>query len=133
MGETGALSSKRVLVVDDDNHVREHVSELLRSMGYEVLTASSASDALELMDKTQEPDLLLTDIMMPGGMNGRNLADEACSRYPRLPVIFMSGYADSSLLSDGMVRQNENFLAKPFRRRQLSDLVEHALSRTCGG
>jgi DNA-binding NtrC family response regulator len=127
------MSGKRVLVVDDDNHVREHVSELLRSMGYEVLTASSASDALELMDRTREPDLLLTDIMMPGGMNGRNLADEACARFPSLPVIFMSGYADSSLLSDGMVRQNENFLAKPFRRRQLSELVEHALSRTCGG
>lgn len=129
MSDAGALSGKRVLVVDDDNQVREHVSELLRSMGYEVLTAASASDALDLMDKTREPDLLLTDIMMPGGMNGRNLADAACSRYPSLPVIFMSGYADSSLLSDGMVRQNENFLAKPFRRRQLSELVEHALSR----
>jgi CheY-like chemotaxis protein len=133
MSDASALSGKRVLVVDDDDHVREHVSELLKSMGYEVQTASSASAALDLMEQTRQPDLLLTDIMMPGGMNGRNLADAACSRYPNLPVIFMSGYADSSLLSDGIIRQNENFLAKPFRRRQLSDIVEHALSRPCNG
>jgi len=133
MSDASALSDKRVLVVDDDDHVREHVSELLKSMGYEIQTASSAAAALDLMEQTRQPDLLLTDIMMPGGMNGRKLADEARSRYPNLPVIFMSGYADSSLLSDGMIRQNENFLAKPFRRRQLSDLVEHALSRPCNG
>jgi CheY-like chemotaxis protein len=133
MSDASALSGKRVLVVDDDDHVREHVSELLKSMGYEIQTASSAAAALDLMEQTRQPDLLLTDIMMPGGMNGRKLADEARSRYPNLPVIFMSGYADSSLLSDGMIRQNENFLAKPFRRRQLSDLVEHALSRPCNG
>ncbi|MBL4919003.1 response regulator [Szabonella alba] len=123
------MNGKSVLVVDDDTQVREHVSELLRSMGYNVRTASNASDALSLLEQEEQPDLMLTDIMMPGGMNGRNLADEAGIRFPDLPVIFMSGYADSSLLVDGTIRQNENFLAKPFRRRQLSDIVELALSR----
>ena len=129
MSEADGKTGKRILVVDDDTQVREHVSALLESLGYTVETATSGSDALNVLEQSAQPDLLLTDIMMPGGMNGKKLADVVCSRFPDLRVVYMSGYADTALLSDGSFRLEKNFLAKPFRRRQLSDIVEQALLR----
>src|SRR5262249_23487580 len=80
-----------ILAVEDDADVREYVVALLRDLGYRVLEASTARDALALLDAEKPPELLYTDVVLPGGMSGRELADEARGRFPSLRVLYTSG------------------------------------------
>jgi signal transduction histidine kinase len=109
-----------VLVVDDDDHVRRVTERMLRSAGYTVLSASSATAALELLVHESSVDLLLTDIVMPG-MSGRDLARELESTRPALRVMFMSGYHQHAPFANGQ------FIAKPFRRSDLLDKIRDVL------
>jgi CheY-like chemotaxis protein len=113
----------KVLLVDDDNAVREVTAGILADLGYTVVQAASGGAALDLLDRQSEIDLLLLDFAMPG-MNGAEVAHEAHVRRPDLPILFVTGYADTEILesapSDGIVR-------KPFVERELAAKLRLAL------
>jgi signal transduction histidine kinase len=115
--------SCKVLVVDDDSAVREVTAGMLTDLGYGVVQAASGGAALDLLDRQSEIDLLLLDFAMPG-MNGAEVAREAHARRPGLPILFVTGYADTEVLEasagDGIVR-------KPFVERELAAKLRLAL------
>ena len=116
-----AEASDRVLVVDDQPDVLEMAEELLRALGFDVITATSGEEALDLMKRTPNVRLLFTDVVMPG-MSGVDLAKKAQAVLPGLKVILASGYAGQNFTtSDGDQLEGFQFLKKPFR---LADLVK---------
>ena len=119
---------ERILLVEDNEEVREHVSAMLSGLGYDVLCAAGGQEALELLDRAGEIDLLFTDVMMPGGMNGREVAVAARRTRPGLKVLFTSGYAEGALQRDGRLEPGVLLLAKPFRKRDLAQKVREALA-----
>lgn len=118
---------ERILLVEDDDMVRVHVMAQLIDLGYEVVAASTAAEALDRLRETSAFDLLFTDIVMPGGMNGRELADEARRINPSLPVLFTSGYAENAIVHHGRLDPGVQLLPKPYRRRDLAAKLRVAL------
>ena len=90
-----------VLVVEDDVLVRKYVVSQIQSLGYRTLAAGNAGEALAIIDENGKIDLLLTDVMMPGSINGRQLAVEALLRRPSLKVLYTSGYSENAMVDDG--------------------------------
>jgi two-component system cell cycle sensor histidine kinase/response regulator CckA len=117
-----------VLVVEDEPAVRELVSRILSEVGYRVLPAGSARglDAA-LAEAARPPDLLLTDVVLPGGANGRDVADNLVLRYPSMKVLYMSGYTMSSVVHDGRLEDGIEFLEKPFTAEALLGKVRRVL------
>ena len=105
-----------ILVVEDDALVRNYVVAQLGSLGYRTFTAKDASEALTVLDSPVELDLLFTDVIMPGAMNGRQLADEAVRRRPSLKVLFTSGYTENAIVHHGRLDPGVLLLAKPYRK-----------------
>jgi PAS domain S-box-containing protein len=116
-----------VLIVEDDALVRGYVMTQVKSLGYRTLFATNAAEALVLIDGDTPIDLLFTDIVMPGGMNGRQLADEARRRRPRLKVLFTSGYTENAIVHHGRLDPGVLLLAKPYRKQQLAQMIRSAL------
>ena len=108
--------SETVLVVEDDALVRKHAVAQVLALGYATLAANNAAEALALIDDHPDIDLLFTDVVMPGVMNGRQLADEALRQRPQLKVLFTSGYTQDALLHHGRLDPGVLLLAKPYRR-----------------
>jgi CheY-like chemotaxis protein len=116
-----------ILLVEDEEDVRELVTEILQTLNYEVVVAQSGAEALELWDEHEgEFDLLLSDVVMPGGMNGRELAHQFRQRRPNLRVILSSGYSPEAI---GSLDENGDitFLAKPYPPQDLARLVRKCL------
>ncbi len=118
----------RILYVEDDDLVRGHVLSQLRSLGYKVTEARNAREALAALSHTDDFDLLLTDIIMPGGMNGRDLAEVAVKRAPDLKVLFTSGYAETGVIHDERLEQGIDFIQKPFRQSELDFKIRKVLN-----
>jgi len=116
-----------ILVVEDDPDVRTLAIAMLDSLGYRVLDARTAKDALCLLGTTPDIHLLLSDVILPDGMNGPELADVAVQRRPGLRVMFMSGYTDNALLQRGHVPPGTPLLQKPFRKSDLEAVLRVAL------
>jgi PAS domain S-box-containing protein len=116
-----------ILVVDDDEHVRQGVSHQLTSLGYRTVVASNGREALDVMAREPRIDLLFTDVVMPGGMNGREVAEEARLIDPKLKVLFTSGYFEGALLRNGTLDANVQLLTKPYRKKELAEKVQDAL------
>lgn len=114
-------ANRTVLLVDDDHQVRAVTAQLLDRLGYRVVEAASGQVALDVL--SEEVDVLLTDYAMPG-MNGAQLAQVARGVYPRLPVVFITGYADL----DGLSGHEPLVVQKPFRDDELAEKLEHALT-----
>ena len=95
--EADIVASATVLMVDDEVAVRVPVAERLRDLGYRVIEAPDGPSALKLLDDGLRPDLLITDIGLPNGMNGRQVIEAVCGRIPGLPVLIVTGYADTTL------------------------------------
>jgi PAS domain S-box-containing protein len=136
----GALESPEVgleaiLLVEDDQRVRDLVARMLDARGYRVVQASNAVEALEVLE-AETCNLLLTDVVMPG-MSGIELADVACSKRPDLKVLFMSGYADQETTGDEVDRLDAPFIGKPFRidelLRKVRAVLESGQPRRNGG
>jgi two-component system, cell cycle sensor histidine kinase and response regulator CckA len=117
----------RVLVVEDNELVRETTAQILRREGYDVVEASSANDAMRLMSNANFlPDLVLTDVVMPD-RNGRDLADDLARLRPHLRVVFMSGYTDDAMIRYGL-ETHRRFVEKPFTRESLLRKMREVLN-----
>lgn len=120
--------NETVLLVEDDELVREHVSSTLSSLGYRVHAVGSGAEAEAAAGRMPPFALLLTDIVLPGPLNGRVLAERMRARDPALRVVFMSGYAeDDVLMRDGADALGAALLQKPFRRQDIAARVRAAL------
>jgi CheY-like chemotaxis protein len=120
--------SETVLVVEDAGPVRELIRNLLQTDGYTVLESPNGAEALQVCAQDPGPiHLLMTDVVMPGGMNGRELAERLSSIYPTLKVLFMSGYTDEAIIHHGVLEQGMAFLQKPFTPHALLRKVREAL------
>ncbi len=123
----GLRGNETVLVVEDEDVVREMVCELLESAGYTVMSATSAEDAREtLAHRSESIDLLLTDVVMPR-TSGRELADELVGERPGLKVLFMSGYTENSIVHHGVLDRDVEFISKPFTTAQLLGKIRQVL------
>ncbi len=117
-----------ILVVEDDTLVRQHVVSALETLGYRVLGAANGPEALEVLRTTDDLDLLFTDVVMPGGMNGRELADAARELRPNLPVLFTSGYTEDAIVHHGRLDPGVQLLRKPYRRQELAAKLRQVLN-----
>jgi signal transduction histidine kinase/FixJ family two-component response regulator len=119
--------NETILIVEDDHLVRTFVVGQIRSLGYVTLSAVNADEALVIISSAQTIDLLFTDMIMPGSMNGRQLADEALRRRPTLKVLFTSGYTENTVIHYGRLDAGVLLLAKPYRRADLARMIRSAL------
>ena len=124
--------SETILIVDDREDVAELARTILRDFGYTTLVASNAREALEILDSSERIDLLFTDLIMPGGMNGVLLAREARRRQPKLKVLLATGYAEASLERTDIGGSEFDLLNKPYRRTELVRRVRAILDGPTG-
>jgi signal transduction histidine kinase/CheY-like chemotaxis protein len=117
-----------ILVVEDDELVRTFVVGQIMSLGYLTVTAVNAAEALLVIDGPKEIDLLFTDMIMPGPMNGRQLADAALLRRPALKILFTSGYSNEIIIPHGYLDAGVLLLAKPYRKADLARMIRTALA-----
>jgi signal transduction histidine kinase/ActR/RegA family two-component response regulator len=120
--------SEVILLVEDNAPVREFAKTQLLHLGYRVLEAANGKDALAVLREHKDIDLLFTDVVMPGGLNGRELAQEARKLYPALKVLFCSGYAESAILHMGLMDKDVQLLNKPYSRLQLAKRIRGMLT-----
>jgi CheY-like chemotaxis protein len=116
-----------VLVVEDDALVRRYVITQIQGLGYTTLEASNAAEALDVIGKAATIDLLFTDVIMPGPMNGRQLVDEALKRRPSLKTLYTSGYTENAIVHHGRLDSGVLLLAKPYRQADLARMIRLAL------
>src|SRR3990167_5825060 len=117
----------KILVVDDNTGVLEEAVEQLTSLGYRVASASNGAEALEVLESEDDVDLLFTDVVMPGSLGGRALAERARQMRPGLKVLFASGYFEGALVGKGDLETDVRFLTKPYIKRELAKKIEEAL------
>lgn len=122
--------TERVLVVEDEDQVRAIVAGQLSSLGYVVAEAGNGEAALAQLHAGPAFDLLLTDVIMPGPINGKALAGEAARTYPDMRVLFMSGYSDDAISTLGVLNPGVTLLTKPFRKADLAIAVRRAVEGT---
>jgi CheY-like chemotaxis protein len=127
-GATSVGGTETILLVEDDALVRSSATAQLRDLGYTVLTAANATEALAIATRGAAFDLLFTDVMMPGGMNGRQLAEELGRRKPALRVLYTSGYTANAIVHHGRLDPGVLLLSKPYRKADLARLVRAALA-----
>ena len=117
-----------IMVVEDDALVRNFVTAQLQSLGYRTLGAANGPAAMLMVDSGEPFDLLFTDVIMPGGMTGRQLADEVAKRRPGTKVLYTSGYTDNAIVHQGRLDPGVLLLTKPYRKSQLANMVRRALT-----
>jgi PAS domain S-box-containing protein len=117
----------KILLVEDDDMVRIHVEKQLLGLGYRVVSTASGPEALEVLRRIKDFDLLFTDVVMPGGMNGQQLAVAAHEMYPELPVLFSSGYTENAIIHHGRLDPGVHLLNKPYRREEMARKVREVL------
>jgi CheY-like chemotaxis protein len=118
-----------ILVVEDDDDVRNYTTEVLRELGYGVVEAPNGAVALERLEQHPEIRLLFTDVGLPGGMNGRQLAEAARQRWPKLKILFTTGYARDAIIHDGRLDPGVVLITKPFTYPALAEKLRDTLDR----
>ena len=121
--------TETILVVEDDEDVRNTVTELLGELGYEVLTAKEAASAVAVRESGAQIDLLFTDVVMPGAVRSPELARKARELLPNIGVLFTSGYAESAIVHGGRLDAGVNLLTKPYSRHALAARIRDVLNR----
>ncbi|UFZ06671.1 PAS domain S-box protein [Bradyrhizobium ontarionense] len=121
--------NETILIVEDDPLVRQHVVTQVANLGYATLAAADAAEALVVLERHPEIDLLFTDVIMPGAMNGRQLADAARALRPSLKTLFTSGYTENAIVHHGRLDAGVLLLAKPYRKPELARMIRIALDR----
>jgi CheY-like chemotaxis protein len=124
-----AIGAETILVVEDDEQLRYYAREALGDLGYRVLAAGSGAAALDILAQEPKIHLLFTDVVMPGGMNGRQLADEAQRRQPGLRVLFTTGYTRNAIVHHGRLDPGVEMIGKPYMFDELAAKVRALLDR----
>ncbi len=119
--------TETILLVEDDELVRQYASTQLSMLGYRVMVASNGLEAMDIVNQHDDIDLLFTDVVMPGGINGPTLARQACERRPRLKVLYTSGYTQNAIVHHGRLDAGVLLLSKPYHRAELARMVRQAL------
>jgi CheY-like chemotaxis protein len=118
-----AVHGETVLVIDDEEIVRELIVDVLEEVGFRVLQAADGASGLKILQSDVRIDLLVTDVGLPGGVNGRQVADAARLSRPDLRVLFITGYAENAVLGNGYLDEGMEVITKPFA---MSELVARA-------
>jgi signal transduction histidine kinase/CHASE3 domain sensor protein/CheY-like chemotaxis protein len=119
-----------ILVVEDDALVRGFVIAQLLSLGYRTVAAADSAAALAHLDRGLAFDLLFTDVILPGGMTGRQLADEVTRRRPETKILYTSGYTENAIIHHGRLDHGVMLLSKPYRKSALASMVRRALENS---
>lgn len=131
--QLGSVSTLRaegdgtVLVVDDEASVRALVAEVLEGLGYKVIEAADGPSGLTVLRSDVRIDLLVSDVGMPGGMNGRQMVDAARQQRPRLRVLFITGYAERAVFGDGEMPVDMHLMVKPFTMQALASRIRELI------
>lgn len=127
MRSSRTATTETVLVVEDNALALRATMAQVESLGYKVLSADNGPKSLEVIDQARRIDLLISDVVMPGGMTGQELANEAQLRIPEIKVVLMSAYPRDDLVSTGRVAEDTPLLIKPFGRADLARMIQHVL------
>jgi len=123
-------ASETVLLVEDEESVRQLIRETLEAKGYKVLEADEGAKALQIAETHDGPiDILITDVVMPG-MNGREVSTQVCAAHPKTRVLYLSGYAEDAIVHEGVLDPGASFLQKPFSLQTLARKVREVLDNT---
>jgi PAS domain S-box-containing protein len=126
--EPTALSGdETILLVEDHEDLREHIAGILTDLGYEVVAMADGPTALAVIAERADLDLLLTDVVLPGGLNGRQIATRALQLRPELKILFMTGYTQNAIVHDGRLDEGVALISKPFTYDQLGAKVRAQL------
>jgi CheY-like chemotaxis protein len=124
-----AEQGQTVLVVDDEPTVRMLVAEVLEDLGYTAIEAADGSAGLKMLRSDARIDLLVTDVGLPGGMNGRQMADAARVTRPDLKVLFITGYAENAILGNGRLEPGMQVMTKPFVMEALASRIRELITK----
>jgi CheY-like chemotaxis protein len=120
-------AGETVLIVDDEPAIRMLVTEVLQDLGYTAIEAADGPSGLKLLQSNVRIDLLISDVGLPGGMNGRQMADAGRQVRPKLKVIFITGYADNAAVGNGHLEAGMHVLTKPFAMEALASRIKAVL------
>ena len=127
-GETpNADGQETILVLEDDDDVRTYSVEILRELGYRVVEAHDGESALRLLQRQAHVDLLFTDVVLPGGMTGAQVAERARELRPDLKVLFTTGYARNAIIHQGRLDKGVRLITKPFAASDLAERLRDIL------
>jgi len=126
--EKAALPGQEtILIVEDDSLISQQLSSQLTDLGYSVLAAPAGAAALAILKERRDIDLLLTDIILPGGMNGQQVAEAAKAINPQLKLLYTSGYSENAIIHHGRLAPGTELLSKPYRRSELALKIRQVL------
>ncbi len=123
-----AKHGETVLVVDDEPTVRMLVMEILEELGYAAIEAADGVSGLRVLQSDARVDLLVTDVGLPGGMNGRQMADAARINRPNLKVLFITGYAENAVVGNGHLEWGMHVMTKPFAMEALANRIKELIA-----
>ena len=125
--------SELIMVVEDDSLVRDYAVGLLKGLGYRTAAYANGREAIKAIDGGLRPDMLFSDIVLPGGLNGRQVTDEVHKRLPGLRVLYTSGYTENAIVHHGRLDPGTDLVSKPFRRMDLARKIREILDRPLSG
>jgi CheY-like chemotaxis protein len=123
-----AAAGETVLIVDDDPTVRMLLTEVLEDLGYAAIEAADGGSGLKVLQSNVGINLLITDVGLPGDLNGRQLADAARQHRPHLRVLFITGYAENAIFGNGVLEPGMHLLAKPFAMQALAGRIRSIMT-----
>jgi CheY-like chemotaxis protein len=123
-----AESGETVLVLDDEPTVRMLVTEVLEDLGYTAVEATDGAAGLRILQSNVRVDLLVTDVGLPGGLNGRQVADAGRALRPDLKVLFITGFAENAVIGNGKLDNGMQILTKPFALESLASRIKELIS-----
>ncbi|MEF3695011.1 MAG: response regulator, partial [Candidatus Cloacimonadota bacterium] len=121
-------SGESILIVEDEDALRRYISRMITGLGYKVSSCSSGMEALETIRHGLRPDLIVTDIVMPG-INGREMAEQVREIVPRQKVLFVSGFNDDVLVNQGIINADLTYIQKPFSKNEISNKIAEMLKQ----